>query len=426
MTDTKSNLPAGPTASPSNDRSKPLLALAALLALVALGVSGYLSVQSLTGGAVAGCGGEGGCAAVLASPWSKVGPVPVSLLGLATYLAVLIGLGLGWGGAKSRVGDFLLLAAAPAMLIAAVWFTYIQIAKVGEICPYCMVDHGIGVVLAVVLPVIVLGRPALSPAAPLAVGAIGCVAVIGVQHTTLSEQTQSTENLFVDRDGDTVTDGRRFVSMFGGAIRFYLDEAAYHGNADAEQVVGLAFDYACPHCRATHALIDEAMRDDPDGFAVVSLPLSIDEAHNPHLNSDNERFDESYELAVLSLAVAAIDRDRWKQFDRWLFSEQTITEFPREAAAARAKAAELVGEAALAAELEGEARAKHEAVVDRNIALTGLLPEDGRYIPIITSPGAPRHLTERFYEPNVLYELLEQAAAGLEAAEADASDDAAP
>ena len=59
----------------------------------------------------------------------------------------------------------------------------------------------------------------------------------------------------------------------------------------------------------------------------------------------------------------------------------------------------------------------HREAIDRNIALLSLIPEGSRYIPIVTSPGAPRHLTERFYEIDVLLNLLAEADAGLKSAE---------
>lgn len=383
--------------------------------MVALGISGYLSLQTLTGQAVAGCGADAGCGAVLASPWSKVLGVPVSLLGSVTYLAVLIGLGLRWTtNGSNKLGDFLLLAAAPAMLIAAVWYTYIQLVQIQEVCPYCMADHGIGVVLAVLLPVIVLGKTAIKPAVPIAMGVVGCIAVLGVQHATLSEETQSTANPFVDRDGDKIIDGKRHVSLFGGELQFILEETPHIGDPRAKQVVGVIFDYACPHCRATHTLIEDAIKADPDAFVFVPLPISINPKHNPHINSDDDRFAESYQLAALAQAVAAVNLSKWRKFDKWLFSEEPAVAFPRLYEDARMKAIELIGEVAVSSQMTNDSLLRHHDIIDRNIELMALIPEDRRYIPVVTSPGAPRHLTERFYEIDVLKKLLEEAAVGLE------------
>ena len=396
--------------------SRGLVVVAGALALAALAVSGYLSLQALTGQPVAGCGAEDGCGAVLASPWSKVLGVPVSLLGSAVYLAVLVGLGLRLRpNASHKLGDFLLLAAAPAMLIAAVWYTYIQLVEIQEICKYCMADHGLGGVLSVLLPLIMLGKTTLKPAIPLALGVVGCVGLLTLQHATLAEDTLSTDNIFVDRDGDAIIDGKRQVSLFGGALQVVLEDTPYIGDPRAEQVVAVIFDYACPHCRATHMLIEDAIKADKVAFVFMPLPISIAEEDNPHIRSDNERFKDSYELATLAQAVATVDMQKWRKFDKWLFSEET--DFPRSAEDARAKAIELIGEDALQAQLEGDALDAHQAVIDRNIELMALIPEDARYIPVVTSPGAPRHLTERFYEITVLKDLLEEAAAGLKAIE---------
>lgn len=418
MTDSPASTPASPSPSPGRDLL--LIALSAVLTLVALGVAGYLSLQSLTGGAVAGCGGDSGCGAVLASPWAKVGPVPVSLLGMVTYLAVLLGLGLRFASrGSSRLGDGLLLLCAPLMLLAAAWFIYIQAVKLEEFCGYCMTDHGLGVVLGILLLIIVLGSTTINPKMPLALGVLGVAGLIAVQTLApAADDTRSTDNLFVDRDGDKTIDGRRHISMFGGELQFVLRDELYLGDPQADQVVGLVFDYACPHCRALHLMFDEAIAEDPSRFAVVALPITIDPAHNPHTFTDNARFEDSYKRAKLALAVAAVDREKWLAFDRWMFSPESIDDFPRSLDDARAKAVELVGEAALSEQLADESLARHEAILARNMDLMGLIPEDERLIPVVTAPGAPRHLTERFYEIDTLNKLLADAASGLKAQDA--------
>ena len=409
-----------------------LVVLAGALALAALGVSAYLSVQSLTGQAVAGCGGDKGCGAVLASPWSKFGPVPVSLLGSAAYLVVLTGLSLrARSHAKSKLGDFLLLASAPAMLIAAAWFTYIQLAQIGEVCAYCMVDHGIGVVLGVMLPAIVLGQSALKPAMPMMIGLLSSVGFFAVQHATLDHSVQTTTNYFVDRDGDKVIDGKRQISMFGGELQFALEEVPHYGNPRAEQVVGLVFDYACPHCRKLHLLIDEAIEQDSKRFAAVPLPITILEGRNPYIASDDDRFKESEERAMLALAVAAVDIEKWRTFDRWLFSHDSGSAFPRSAQAARAKAVELIGEPALSAQLSGDPAAKHRTLIERNIELLSIFSIDSESnpqlrIPVVTAPGAPHHIHEGFYDFEVLEQLLQESRAGLKASDDLESNDASP
>ncbi|MFN3167176.1 MAG: vitamin K epoxide reductase family protein [Phycisphaeraceae bacterium] len=402
-------------------RSLALLGLVALGAAAALAIAGYLSVQSLTGGAVAGCGGEAGCGAVLASPWSRAGPVPVSVLGALVYLGVLVGVGLRWRaqaqGRSSKLGDALLIAAAPALLVAAGWFTYIQFAVVGDICAYCMAEHGLGVALALLIRADVVAKPAVRPGPFIALGVTAVAGLIAVQQFAPSLDVQTTENFFVDRDGDTTTpDGDRHVSMFGGDLQFVLQDTPHLGDPQAEQVVGLVFDYGCLHCRALHKLLEEGIKQDPRRFVVVPLPITLQPKHNPYAQSDNAAFDDSHERATLALAVAAIDRGKWERFDRWLWSPASPTGFPRSAEDARAKAVELVGEDALQAQLTGDAIEQHRATVNRNIGLLRHL-DPPRTVPIVTTPGAPRHLTERFYDLAVLDALLDEAAERLQQVE---------
>ena len=370
----------------------------------------YLSIQALSGDAVAGCGGDAGCGAVLASPWSKVGPLPVSVLGAATYLLVLVGLGLrGTAGRGARLGDALLLVAAPAMLVAAGWFTFVQLVIIGELCPYCMADHALGVVLAGLIACLVLPRPALKPALPIALGFTAVLGLIAIQHLAPTNDTRATDNFFADRDGDTTTpDGKRHVSMFGGDLQFVLQDQPYLGDPHADQVVGLVLDYACPHCRAMHMLLDETLQQGGARFVLVTLPITIDEQANPYIQSDSPAFDDSEQRALLSLSVAAIDREKWQQFDRWLFAMDSPGNFPRSAKDARAKAEQLVGTEALNAQLTGDALQRHRDTVSRNIELLSHI-DPPRYIPVVTTPGAPRHLTERFYDIKVLNTLLDQA-----------------
>ncbi len=388
--------------------------VAAILAVVALAIASYLSVQSLRGEDVAGCGGASGCAQVLSSRWATIGPVPVSLIGATAYLLVLAGLALRVvSQGKSTLGDMLLLALSPAMLIAAGWFTYLQVVELEAFCKFCMIDHGLGVVLGVLLLIIAWDRQAWARSIkPIAVGAVLATLMVMFQ-LSLPEQGEviTRDNPFADRDGDAWIDGRRYVSLFSGALQFELQDVPTLGDVQAKQVVAVVFDYGCPHCRKLHRLLDDAIEEDPSRFVVVPLPITIHPKNNPYTYTEQPAFEDSYERAKLSLAVAAIDRAAWHTFDRWLFALDG-GDFPRSAKDARAKAAELVGESALKQQLTGEALEQHRATINRTIELLGLI-EPPIYIPIVTTPGAPRHLTESFDDLAVLETLLQEAAANL-------------
>lgn len=394
------------------NKARLLLFVCALLALAGLGVTAYLTVQSLSGGAVAGCGGDSGCAQVLASRWSKLGPVPVSLLAALTYLAVLVGIGLRWNAKRDGhpLGDGLLWLAAPLLVIGGLWFVGLQIVAVDALCPYCMASHGIGFVLAGLVVFGLLRDSAVNPGPLLLVAALAGAGLIAGQLVLPAPQptVQRAPNPFVDEEGDTVIDGKRYLSLFGGELQFVLEDMPYLGDPRAKQVVVVLFDYACPHCRELHELLVRAIDRDPGRFILVPLPLSIYEGQSRHIASDLPRFADSAERALLSMAVAAVDREQWRAFDCWLFAMEG-GDFPRSAKDARAKAEALVGPEVLGEQLIGDQRDRHLARLQRNIDLIGQLPEAKRFIPVTTTPGAPEHLTTRYDNIEVLYELLDQA-----------------
>ncbi len=152
----KSAVPPGTSGNPRPSPTVPLifgeqqaagslwiLWIARSLLLVALGIAGYLSVLSFTGGNVAGCGADAGCSEVLASRWSKWLGIPVSLPAAGAY-AVMIGI--TWGGLHSINGRCSLQALCLLVFGAAVWFVGLSIFVVGKFCPYCLVTHACGVV----------------------------------------------------------------------------------------------------------------------------------------------------------------------------------------------------------------------------------------------------------------------------------------
>lgn len=387
------------------------LSISIVLALLGFLITAYLTMLSLSGDVVAGCGGDGGCAEVLTSRWAKLGPVPVSLLGLMTYLAVLLGLGARMGSkGYSPLGDRLLWLAPPLLLVAAIWFTGAQIFSVGAFCPFCMASHIIGFVLACLLLFGVMRTTIANPKPPLFIGFLASGALILGQALLppMPDDPQRAPNPFANQDGDTWIDDARYVSLFGGELQFVLQDVPYIGDPNAEHVVAVLFDYACPYCRTLHNMLDEAIKQDPTRFALVPIPLSIHEDHNPYIASDDKRFSSSDWVAIYSMAVGAINRDKWKQFDRWLFNHDGSGEFPRDGNDAIAKAAELCGENTFKMEI-GENSDQYRAALERNIELLKLLPEDKRFIPVTTTPGAPEHLTTRFNDIETLYELLESA-----------------
>lgn len=121
--------------------------------LTALATSGYLAWSSLTSSPVAGCGGGSvfDCSHVLHTRWSTVLSVPVSIPAIAIHLTILCLLLTSpasaqlWRARMAAIGFTSLAAGA-----AAVWFICLQFFVIRHLCPYCLVAHTAGLILAAI------------------------------------------------------------------------------------------------------------------------------------------------------------------------------------------------------------------------------------------------------------------------------------
>jgi uncharacterized membrane protein len=118
----------------------------AALGLLGLAIAGYLTyvhyadVEPL-------CGGGGGCEKVQSSEHAELGGVPVAVVGLAGYLAIV--------GSLALRGDAGRLATAFLALVGfgfSAYLTYLELFDIDAICQWCvasaLVMSGIAVLAA--------------------------------------------------------------------------------------------------------------------------------------------------------------------------------------------------------------------------------------------------------------------------------------
>ena len=112
--------------------------VAVALSLAGLTLATYLSVTYLSGADLA-CGVSGGCGAVTTSEYSRFLGIPVALLGVAGYAALLLGslatLGLPQPPALLRWG---LAGFACAGFAFSAYLTATQAFLIGSYCVYCL------------------------------------------------------------------------------------------------------------------------------------------------------------------------------------------------------------------------------------------------------------------------------------------------
>ncbi|MGH2715576.1 MAG: vitamin K epoxide reductase family protein [Thermoleophilaceae bacterium] len=130
----------------------------AALSLAGLGVAGYLTWVHYADIEPICAGGSGGCERVQSSDYAELAGVPVALLGLIGYGAIL--------GSLALPGDAGRFAGALLAFVGfgfSAWLTYVELFEIDAICQWCVASAAIMTALAVVTSLRFAGpRPAES------------------------------------------------------------------------------------------------------------------------------------------------------------------------------------------------------------------------------------------------------------------------
>ena len=111
-----------------------------ILALIGLADSLYLTYVKVTN-QLALCGDLGDCESVNNSVYSEIGGIPIALLGAGAYLAILLALYVQRTSAEWH--ETAVLAVFGLSLVGVIYsayLTYVEIAILRAICPYCVVS----------------------------------------------------------------------------------------------------------------------------------------------------------------------------------------------------------------------------------------------------------------------------------------------
>jgi len=131
-----------------------------VIALLGLAVSAYLTVEHFTSSATLACPETGtiNCQKVTTSSWSHIGPVPVAVLGLVFFVAMVVLCSPpAW---RRPVLSPLRLAGAVVGVLSALGLVYVELFEVDAICLWCTAVH----LCALALLVAVLWASGASPA----------------------------------------------------------------------------------------------------------------------------------------------------------------------------------------------------------------------------------------------------------------------
>ena len=119
------------------------VASTAILALVGLGISTYLTIAHYIGTQALACSDNGAinCAKVTTSPESVILGIPVAVLGLAFYLAAVpLFSPWSWRSTDRRVHILRLVAICTGMVFV-LWLIAAELLIIGAICLWCTGVH---------------------------------------------------------------------------------------------------------------------------------------------------------------------------------------------------------------------------------------------------------------------------------------------
>lgn len=316
------------------------------------------------------------CDHVLHSRWSTVLSIPVSVLAVATHMLVLATLfAKPRSEGMKRIRRCTLGFASLTAGVAAVWFCGLQVFVLQRLCPYCLVAHASGIMLAIIFVrsnIVgtndlqwIAGGAAVSLAGLITLQSISVVPETHevIDHTQIRSESDASvteeatlfeapESMTLPQKSSMLNNSKNHftsaisvlvvagnpLTLFLGAVganaeerhartarvldTVELDITAWPllGEKNAEIVFVELFDYTCPHCKKTHSAIEGARQKFGDRLAVIALPVPLDVKCNSTVKSTQAMHAESCDIAKLAIAVWVVDRSKFAEFHHFLFT----------------------------------------------------------------------------------------------------------
>ena len=120
-----------------------------VLGLIGFADAMYLTLSHYLGKPVV-CAIFEGCDAVTTSAYSMIGPVPVALLGVFYYTAIIV---------LTFVCVRYAALLTPVGFLASVWFTYLQLFVINALCLYCLLSAAVSTTLFLLGMRVLLAKP---------------------------------------------------------------------------------------------------------------------------------------------------------------------------------------------------------------------------------------------------------------------------
>ncbi|HET7093967.1 MAG TPA: vitamin K epoxide reductase family protein [Thermomicrobiales bacterium] len=122
-----------------------------VLALLGIGVAGYLTIAHYNQGVLVCSPTIGNCHTVQSSVYATVGPIPIALFGLVMYIALAALAALRWRRPESAwPATLLAFAVAFGGVLVSAYLTYLELAVIHAICQWCVTSAALAVAVLLV------------------------------------------------------------------------------------------------------------------------------------------------------------------------------------------------------------------------------------------------------------------------------------
>ncbi|MFZ2875253.1 MAG: DsbA family protein [Phycisphaerales bacterium] len=246
--------------------AQPVIFACLALALLA---SGALALAHLMAEGLPGCGRGGGCDAAAASALGRAPLLgwPMSIVGTAYFLGLLVAGVLGRGVLSRGIARVALMGAAWSLVMLG------GLIQIGHVCVYCLIVHGANLVTASLLIRRFSVLPERSPRRQVAVAlALGVASLAGllVADRQAASRAQAKAERRLAESTAAMTGQQRAPASAGFEGRFP------RGPKEAVARIVVFTDYQCPDCRMVDAQIEDLAADPRVSVSVKLFPLNED------------------------------------------------------------------------------------------------------------------------------------------------------
>jgi uncharacterized membrane protein len=132
---------------------KNIRTISIVLAIIGLVDSVYLTWVKLAN-RYALCGPIGDCESVNSSQYSEIAGVPIALIGALGYILIILLIVLeARGGIWKEYSPYLVLGITLAGSLYSIYLTYLEVAVIHAICPYCVLS-AVVIILLFILSIV--------------------------------------------------------------------------------------------------------------------------------------------------------------------------------------------------------------------------------------------------------------------------------